>query len=620
MQNKTFSINVLGNGQTELAPSFVLIFDNKKYLFNVPEGTLRTSIEHKLRLSKVNRIFLTSDDWSCCGGYHCGYSMLFKNNTTATPVHSPKSFLPMLYDCGLMPPDNITNISKSRWTIDEEIVQDGYLTFTPHVIISNKIKTISYSITFPKLPGKFDAEKATLYGLTGQQRGLLMKDKPVTLANGKVVTKNDLCSNCSTIGDLLVLHFPTVHHCDKFIKQHSQRKLCCICAIVSPEVRNHSNFINFIKTNSVLTLLTTDRIITNDISITHTTAQISNLLCKNIETFLPTFTSKYPVNQKPNLLMFNNENICDNAPTLHSFTLFPKRENKSIAQETFFNPSEIKPTIFERGTKFQVKLLGTGGSSTGKLRNVSSSLLQYRNKTILIDCGETNTYHLIGSGVHVDDVDLVYITHQHADHYFGIFSFLKYRSKQITIIGPRGLEQKLKIICKYVNGRMNYIPIQQKQYLKEVKHLIKANIITRLLSHSMPNFGVRFETDLFKIVFTGDTTPCSESIKLCKNADIVVHESNFEDGNEDLAIKRNHSTPLLIEQALKDCNVKAIVLNHIGQRTTKFNAIMKIKRTIPMVYGFDGMTFCDKIIEYHTQYQESLADFFSINEIYENDS
>eukprot|EP00894_Picocystis_sp_ML_P002614 jgi/Pico_ML_1/53131/g3736.t1 len=48
--------------------SVLLFFDTQRYVFNVPEGFQRFCTEHKVKLAKVNRVFLTRNAPEAAGG------------------------------------------------------------------------------------------------------------------------------------------------------------------------------------------------------------------------------------------------------------------------------------------------------------------------------------------------------------------------------------------------------------------------------------------------------------------------------------------------------------------------------------------------------------------------
>lgn len=61
-------IQIVGTDTVDSTPSLLVFFDNKRYLFNVGEGTQRLCLEHKVKLGKVDSIYLTSLNWEVVGG------------------------------------------------------------------------------------------------------------------------------------------------------------------------------------------------------------------------------------------------------------------------------------------------------------------------------------------------------------------------------------------------------------------------------------------------------------------------------------------------------------------------------------------------------------------------
>lgn len=62
------TVHVLGSG-AEGAPKALYMFtDNARYLFNCGEGTQRLAHEHKMKLSKLEHIFITEPCWKNIGG------------------------------------------------------------------------------------------------------------------------------------------------------------------------------------------------------------------------------------------------------------------------------------------------------------------------------------------------------------------------------------------------------------------------------------------------------------------------------------------------------------------------------------------------------------------------
>ncbi|KAJ3003197.1 Zinc phosphodiesterase ELAC protein 2, partial [Thoreauomyces humboldtii] len=61
-------LQVLGTDTLDASPSVMLHFDSQRYVFNCGEGTQRFCHEHKVRLAKVDKIFMTRVAWDCVGG------------------------------------------------------------------------------------------------------------------------------------------------------------------------------------------------------------------------------------------------------------------------------------------------------------------------------------------------------------------------------------------------------------------------------------------------------------------------------------------------------------------------------------------------------------------------
>lgn len=80
----------------------------------------------------------------------------------------------------------------------------------------------------------------------------------------------------------------------------------------------------------------------------------------------------------------------------------------------------------------------------------------------------------------------------------------------------------------------------------------------------------------WKVVYSGDTRPCSQVIEASLGATILIHEATFEDGLVEEAIARNHST---IKEAIEvgdSAGAYRVILTHFSQRYPKVPALDEV--------------------------------------------
>ena len=106
--------------------------------------------------------------------------------------------------------------------------------------------------------------------------------------------------------------------------------------------------------------------------------------------------------------------------------------------------------------------LGTGGSVPSARRNTASVLLRRGGDRLLFDCGE-GTQRQMQRSTGLVQVQEIFITHLHADHYLGLPGLLKTwdmqdRDESLVIYGPPGLTDLFNSLNRVV-GRVRY-PIE----------------------------------------------------------------------------------------------------------------------------------------------------------------
>lgn len=112
-----------------------------------------------------------------------------------------------------------------------------------------------------------------------------------------------------------------------------------------------------------------------------------------------------------------------------------------------------------------IALLGCGGGMPMPQRFLSSFLINYKGRKILIDCGEGTQVSMKILGWGFKSIDVICITHGHGDHTVGLPGLLATignsgRTEPMTIIGPEGIENiinGLRVIVPYLPYDINII-------------------------------------------------------------------------------------------------------------------------------------------------------------------
>lgn len=153
-----------------------------------------------------------------------------------------------------------------------------------------------------------------------------------------------------------------------------------------------------------------------------------------------------------------------------------------------------------------IKLLGTGGMMPLLNRYLTSMLIKYNGMSILVDCGEGTQLALRNAGESSKDIDVICITHFHADHISGLTGLLLLMGNQgktspLTIIGPKGIEHvvdSMRVIAPVLPFEIKYIETST-QYcnwrLDEItQHKFKEfTIHTFKVKHKVNCYGYTFE-------------------------------------------------------------------------------------------------------------------------------
>ena len=443
MKRTPINIIIIGNGESELSASIVIQMEQKRYLFNVPEGIHRQFVEDKLRIGTIDKIFMTSNDWTCWGGYISLVVNYFSSHIPSIPVHCCTELNQLLLDADMVPIENRMYECMKKWTHDETCIQDDQFLFIPIVTETKQNKILQYHIQLPTFIGKFDNTKANQLQIPGKLRGKLIKGESIQLEDGRIITHSDVCSPSECPGMIGILHFPTIEHVDLYLKRIKElaieKQSFCALVIISPfHIRSYQPLLSFISlyskhstnsTNETIPIFYLhDRIGSSSEEtvslLTKTSFTGSQEIQKLFSTFFPQYAPS-SFHQTPSIPTTITKEIFTESmysPSLVQYTIYPQFEclslhknelNESISSipQLQFNHNEtfqFNRSIQQKESLFQLLLIGTGGAIPSRTRNGSCEILKVHNKTIVIDCGECNAFQILNCGINPNDIDLLF--------------------------------------------------------------------------------------------------------------------------------------------------------------------------------------------------------------------
>src|SRR5580765_5792641 len=123
-------------------------------------------------------------------------------------------------------------------------------------------------------------------------------------------------------------------------------------------------------------------------------------------------------------------------------------------------PVPVGSRIPSAAVELDLVFLGTSAAAPTAERATSATLIRRGGERVLVDCGEGTQRQLLRSDVGLVDLEHVFLTHFHADHYLGLPGMLKTfalrgREVPLTVYGPVGLRD-LYASLRRVFGNLTY--------------------------------------------------------------------------------------------------------------------------------------------------------------------
>jgi len=243
----------------------------------------------------------------------------------------------------------------------------------------------------------------------------------------------------------------------------------------------------------------------------------------------------------------------------------------------------------------RLTIIGCGDAFGAGGRLQTSFHVRSSAATFLIDCGTTTLIGMRRLGFQPNDIDTVFVSHLHGDHFGGLpwllvdAIYVSKRTRPLVVTGPKCIEARFLTAAEALypdittakrDFALSFVEYEEQKPLQiggvsvipfEVKHPSGA-----------PPYALRFTIDGRVLAFTGDTGWVEALCEVAQGADLFISEC-FQ---YDLTLPI-HLDYLTIDANYQRLGAKRMLLTHMGEAM-----LSHIGKVDPSRYliADDGMT------------------------------
>tara|TARA_R110002049_G_scaffold209020_2_gene379582 strand:+ start:389 stop:1297 length:909 start_codon:yes stop_codon:yes gene_type:complete len=278
-----------------------------------------------------------------------------------------------------------------------------------------------------------------------------------------------------------------------------------------------------------------------------------------------------------------------------------------------------------------VLILGSAAAAPTLNRNQTSQLVTTEKKLFLVDCGEATQIQLRRYKVRFQQIDHIFISHLHGDHFFGLVGLLSTmhmlgRKAPVHIYGPKELQEVIQVQFKYAGGSLSFQQIYHsvEDKLGPVYEDHEISVTAFEVNHRIKCFGYKFEekpkprkingkrVEFYKVpnyfrprlkegadfttedgevipnkVLTDAPNPshsyayCADSavhekyLSFIQGVDLLYHEATFMHDQKARAKKTYHSTAKQTGELAAKAGVKKMIIGHFSNRYTDLKPLLE---------------------------------------------
>jgi ribonuclease BN (tRNA processing enzyme) len=234
----------------------------------------------------------------------------------------------------------------------------------------------------------------------------------------------------------------------------------------------------------------------------------------------------------------------------------------------------------------KLHILGCGDAFGNGGRNQSGYLVEAADRLFLMDCGPTTLLAMKRAGFDPRQLDVVFLSHLHGDHFGGLpFFFISYlyehpRDKPLHIAGPSGSEERVIELYRLMYG--GDVPPLRFHLLQpgETELILGIDVLSFRVPHQVQaiSLGLKISYEGKQILFSGDSAWTDLFLSHARGADLFLCECSFYEQES-----ANHLNYKTLREKLSRLECKKLVLTHLGEE------MLHRQKELQAICAEDGM-------------------------------
>ena len=182
----------------------------------------------------------------------------------------------------------------------------------------------------------------------------------------------------------------------------------------------------------------------------------------------------------------------------------------------------------------RLTVVGCAGSAPGPRSSASCYLVEHDGFRLVLDLGN-GAFGALQALADPAAVDAVFLSHLHADHCLDVAPFvvwLRYSGRapgrRVPLYAPVGAERRLALAYdddgEPLSDVLDFVPVGPGGLA-----IGPFEVELARTAHPVECYAIRLSAGGRSLVYTGDTGPCEQVVRLARGADVLLAEAAYPD-------------------------------------------------------------------------------------------